>query len=61
MGLSFTIAAGPHQRSHSQVRVTRDSWPYFTISDLGLHQSGGSGPRIYIPQEQVGPSYTHMH
>jgi hypothetical protein len=26
MGLSFTIAAGPRQRSHSQVRVPRDSW-----------------------------------
>jgi hypothetical protein len=25
MGLSFTIAVGPHQRSHSQVRVPRDS------------------------------------
>jgi hypothetical protein len=25
MGLSFTITAGPRQRSHSQVQVTRDS------------------------------------
>jgi hypothetical protein len=25
MGLSFTIAAGPRQRSHSRVRVTWDS------------------------------------
>jgi hypothetical protein len=24
-GLSFTIAAGPRQRSHSRVRVTRES------------------------------------
>jgi hypothetical protein len=27
MGLSFTIAAGPRQRSHSRVQVPRDSWP----------------------------------
>jgi hypothetical protein len=31
-GLSFTIAAGPRQRSHFQVRVPWDSWPYFTVS-----------------------------
>jgi hypothetical protein len=33
MGLSFTIAAGPHQSSHSWVWVPWDSRPYFTISD----------------------------
>jgi hypothetical protein len=32
-GLSFIIAAGPRQRSHSWVRVPRESWPYFTVSD----------------------------
>jgi hypothetical protein len=31
-GLSFTVAAGPRQRSHSRVRVAWDSWPYFTVS-----------------------------
>jgi hypothetical protein len=31
-GLSFTIAAGPHQHSHSRVRVPLDSRPYFTVS-----------------------------
>jgi hypothetical protein len=36
MGLSFTIAAGPHQCSHSWVWVQEDSWPYFTISELRL-------------------------
>jgi hypothetical protein len=51
-GLSFTIAAGPRQRSHSRVRVSRDSCPYITDSDSRLPQSGGPGPRIYIPQEQ---------
>jgi hypothetical protein len=36
MGLSFTIASGPHQRSHSRVRVPWDSPPYFTVSDFRL-------------------------
>jgi hypothetical protein len=43
MGLSFTIAAGPRQRSRSQVRAPRDSWPHFTVSDSGLLQPGGPG------------------
>jgi hypothetical protein len=54
-GLPFTIAAGPRQRSHSSVRVPRDSRPYFTVSDSRLLQPGGPNPRIYIPQEQGGP------
>jgi hypothetical protein len=54
-GLPVTIAAGPHHRSHSWVRVPRDSWPYFTVSDSRLPQSGGPDPGIYIPQEQGGP------
>jgi hypothetical protein len=45
---------GPRQRSHSQVRVARDSLPYFTASDSTLPQPGGSDPRNYIPQEQGG-------
>jgi hypothetical protein len=55
MGLSFTIAAGHRQRSHSQVRVPRDSEPHFSLSDSRLLRPGGSGPRIYIPQAQDGP------
>jgi hypothetical protein len=58
MGPSFTLAAGPRQRSHSQVPVPRDSWPYFTVPDSRLPQLGGSVPRIYIPHEhheQGGP------
>jgi hypothetical protein len=51
----FTIAADPRQRSHSQVQVPRDWWPYFTVSVSRLSQPGGPGPRIYIPQEQGGP------
>jgi hypothetical protein len=34
MGLSFTIAAGPHQCSRFRVRVPWDSRPYFTLLDL---------------------------
>jgi hypothetical protein len=44
MGLSFTIAADPRQRSHSRVRVPWDSRPYFTASDSRLHFS--SPPRL---------------
>jgi hypothetical protein len=54
MGLSFTIAAGLRQRSYSQVRVPRDSWPYFTVSDSRPPQPGGPGPHIYIFQEEGG-------
>jgi hypothetical protein len=36
MGLSFTIAAGPRQPSHSRVRVPWDSRRYFTVSDSRL-------------------------
>jgi hypothetical protein len=55
MGLSFKIAAGIRQRSHSRARVPRNLRPYFTVSDSRFHQLGGSGSRIYIHQEQDGP------
>jgi hypothetical protein len=55
MGLSFTIAAGPRQRSHSRVRVPRDSRPHFTVSNSRLLQPGGPFLPIYIPHEQGGP------
>jgi hypothetical protein len=45
-GLSFTIAADPRQRSHSQVRVPWDSWPYFTLSDSRLSFSSPTTIRI---------------
>jgi hypothetical protein len=35
-GLSFTIAAGSRQRSHSRVWVPWNSRPYFTVSDWRL-------------------------
>jgi hypothetical protein len=53
--LSFTTAAGPRQRSHSQVRVPRKSWLYFTVWDPRLPEPVGPGSRIYIAQEQGGP------
>jgi hypothetical protein len=52
-GLSFTIAAGPRSR----VRVLRDSWPHFTVSDSRLPHPGGPGLRIYIPKNMVGRLY----
>jgi hypothetical protein len=55
MGLSFTIAAGPRQRSHSRVRIPRNSWQSFPLSDSKLPQPGGPGVRIYIPQELGDP------
>jgi hypothetical protein len=54
MGLSFTIAAGLRQRSHSRVRVPRDSGPSFTVSDSSFPKPGGLGPCIYIPPEHGG-------
>jgi hypothetical protein len=54
MCLLFAIPAGPRQRSHSQVRVPQDTCPYFTVSDSGLLEPGGPGPRVYIPQEHRG-------
>jgi hypothetical protein len=38
-GLSFTIASGSSQRSHSLVRAPLDSRPYFTVSDMRLPNS----------------------
>jgi hypothetical protein len=54
-GLSFTIAAGPHQHSHSQILVPQDSWPHFIFSDYRLPHPGGSDPLIYIPKDLGGP------
>jgi hypothetical protein len=52
MGLSFTIPVSPRQRSHSQVPVSRDSWPHDIVLDSRLPQPGGAGHRILFPQEQ---------
>jgi hypothetical protein len=54
--LSFTIAAGPRQCSHSRVRVKRGSWPFFFgVSDSRLSQRGRPDPGT------GGPSYTPRH
>jgi hypothetical protein len=54
LDLSFIIATGPRQHSHSLVRVPRDSLPYFIVSVSRIPRPGGPGPLIYIPQEQRG-------
>jgi hypothetical protein len=54
-GLLFTITVDPRQRSHFRVRVLRNSWPYFTVSNSKFLQPGRPGPRNYISQEQDGP------
>jgi hypothetical protein len=60
-GLSFTITAGPRQRSHSWLRVPRNSWPYFTLSDSRLLQPGGPGSPYLYPPGTGWPSYTPRH
>jgi hypothetical protein len=57
MGQPYTTAAGPLQRSRSWIRVPRDSWWYFTVSDSRLPQPGGPGPLIYIPRNRVAQLY----
>jgi hypothetical protein len=54
ISVSFTIAAGPRQHSHSEVWVPQDSWPHFSVSDSRLPQPEEPGSRTYIPQEQGG-------
>jgi hypothetical protein len=54
-GLSFTVAAGPRQSSHSRVRVARNSLPYFTLSHSRLSEPGLPGPNICDRQEHVDP------
>jgi hypothetical protein len=58
MGLSCTIAAGPRQRSHSRVRVPRDSWPYFTVSDSRLPNLEGQVPVFMSPRNRMAQLYS---
>jgi hypothetical protein len=53
MGLPFTIAPGPRQRSHSRVQVSRDSWHILLtqIRDYPIWRAPGTG----------WPSYTSRH
>jgi hypothetical protein len=48
VGLSFTIAAGSRQRSHSRVPVPWDSWPYFTVSDSRFRFSSPTTRRATV-------------
>jgi hypothetical protein len=50
MDLSYTIAAGSRQRSRSQIRIPRDSWPHFTVSDSRLPNLEGQVPRSRVAQ-----------
>jgi hypothetical protein len=58
-GLSFTIAAGPCQRSHSLVRASLDSQPYFTVSDLRLPISSPPATRR-VTVEVFDPTSTRV-
>jgi hypothetical protein len=60
MGLSFTITAGPRQGSHSQVRVPRDSWPYFTLRFETPPTWRARSPYLYLPGTGW-PRYTPRH
>jgi hypothetical protein len=49
IGLPFTIAAGPRQRSHYRVRVLWDLRLYFTLSDSRLpFSSPSTTPRTTV-------------
>jgi hypothetical protein len=60
MGLSFTIAAGPRQRSHSQIRVSRNSWSHFTASGWILPNLEARSPYLY-PPGTGWPGYNLRH
>jgi hypothetical protein len=60
MGLTFTNDAGPRQRSHSRIRVPRDSWPHFTVSDSRLPTWRARSPYLY-PPVTGWPSYIPRH
>jgi hypothetical protein len=56
MGLSFTIAAGTCQHSHSQVQVPQDSFIFYCLK-FEIRKHGGPGPSIYIPRSRVAQLY----
>jgi hypothetical protein len=58
-GLPFAIATCPRQRSHFRVRVPRDSWPYFTVSDSRLPFSSPSTTRR-VKVEVFDPASTRV-
>jgi hypothetical protein len=52
-GLSLAIAAGGRQRSHSRVRVPRDSWPYFLFQIRDFPNLEGQVPVFISPRNRV--------
>jgi hypothetical protein len=57
MGLSFAIAAGPRQRSHSRVQVPRGSW-YDLLSQIRDSPNlDGPVPVFTSPRNRVARLY----
>jgi hypothetical protein len=56
-GLSFTIATGPSQRSHSLFRAPLDSRAYFTVSDLRLPISSSPTTRRVTVEDSTPPPH----
>jgi hypothetical protein len=59
MDLSFTIAVGPRQGSHSQVRVLRDS-SHFIVSDSKLPHLEGQVAVFMSPRYRVAQLYPQV-
>jgi hypothetical protein len=57
MCLSFTIVAGPRQRSHSQVRVPRDSWPTLVSQIRDFPNLEGQVPVFIFPRNMMAWLY----
>jgi hypothetical protein len=57
MGLSFTIAAGPRQRSHSQVRVPWNSDHILLSQIRGSPNLEGQIPVFISPRNRVAQLY----
>jgi hypothetical protein len=61
MGLSFIIAAGPGQLSHSRFRVPRDSWPlFYCLRFETLPTWRARSPYLFLPGKG-SPSYIPGH
>jgi hypothetical protein len=59
-GLSFTIAAGPRQRSHSRARIPRDSITMFYRLRLETPPTWRATSPYLYPQEQSDPVMPHV-
>jgi hypothetical protein len=57
MGLSFTVSAGPRQRSHSRVRILTGLMAIFYCLRFEAPQHGGPGPPLYFPPETGWPGH----